>query len=78
MVGGGSSGSSQPLPDDRQIETYLYQLKGGAKVVGGGVEEEVGEGECCVVGMGEGVVVEREAGSVGLFVMQKPGGNRAK
>ena len=45
--------------------------------MGGGREEVVGEGECCVVGAGESVVVEREKGSIGLFVMQKPGGNRA-
>lgn len=58
-------------------ETWVYQLRGKAVVRSGaepGKESELGEGCCCLIAPGESAQVEREEGSVGIVVRQRPGG----
>lgn len=59
-----------------RLETFFFQMKGGATISSGGKEIPLAEKACFVLGPGGDCSIEREEGSIGLVITQDPSGNR--
>ena len=70
------------IPDDEYThtvprETWLYQLRGGARLaVDGAAAVELADGACAVVPAGAEFRVERPAGTIGMEVCNDRYGNK--
>ena len=54
------------------LDYWLFQYKGAATVLSEGETLELKEGESVVIAKGKSFEVTREAGSIGLVVLQTP------
>ena len=74
VVGGGRDGASlRRVPR----ETWLYQLRGGARLaVDGAAAVELADGACAIVPAGAEFRVERPAGTIGMEVCNDRYGNK--
>ena len=57
-------------------DTWLYQVKGAARVESKGEVVPLQDGGCCIIPPGQEYRVSREVGTVGLVVAQDPLGNK--
>lgn len=70
-----TGGPSEQRPDKWHGDTWIYQIKGSARISCSGGTLTLDEGCCCIINPNTGYEVYRATGSIGMTVRQDPKGN---